>query len=116
MDALDAFTVFLLGVMLRIGLPLAATALIVWLLQRVDAHWQADARAARQRALAPVTATPRVACWVANNCSAERRATCPIYGHAEVLCWQYFRDKQGHLREACLGCPVFRSTPMPVPA
>jgi hypothetical protein len=57
-----------------------------------------------------------VACWVANNCSAERRATCPIYGHAEVLCWQYFRDKQGHLREACLGCPVFRSAPMPVPA
>ena len=116
MDALSPVIVFLLGVMLRIGLPLAATALIIWLLQRVDAHWQADAREARQRALAPVTATPRVPCWFINNCSPERRASCPIYGHAEVLCWQYFRDRQGHLREACLGCQVFRNAPTPVPA
>ncbi len=114
MDALSPVIVFLLGVTLRIGLPLAATALIIWLLQRVDAHWQAEAE--RQRARAPVTATPHVPCWITNNCSAERRAACPIYGHAEALCWQYFRDRQGHLREACLGCQVFRSAPTPVPA
>lgn len=116
MDPLSPVIVFLLGVMLRIGLPLAATALIIWLLQGLDAHWQADAREARQRALAPATATPRVPCWVIKNCSPEQRAACPIYGHAEVLCWQYFRDEQGHLREACLVCQVFRTAPTPVPA
>ena len=114
MDALSPVIVFLLGAMLRIGLPLAVTALLVWLLQQVDAHWQAEAE--RQRAHAPVTATPRVPCWVINNCSPERRAACPIYGHAEVLCWQYFRDRQGRLRETCLACQVFRNAPIPVPA
>ena len=121
MDVLSPFTVFLLGVALRIGLPLAATALIVWLLRRLDAHWQAEAE--RQQARAPVAAAlpperglRRTPCWVLNNCPAERRATCPIYGHADLLCWQYFRDRQGHLQEACLKCQVFRSAPRPVPA
>jgi hypothetical protein len=116
MDALSPVIVFLLGVILRLGLPLAVTALFVWLLRTLDAHWQADAREARRRALAPAMVSGRAPCWVINNCSAERRATCPIYGHAEVLCWQYFRDGQGSLRDACLGCEVFRNAPIPAQA
>ena len=116
MDALNTLAVFLAGGLLRIGLPLAVTAVIVWLLRRLDARWQAEAE--WQRTLAPAAAAvaPRVPCWVTNRCSAERRAACPIYGHAEVLCWQYFRGRQGYLREACLGCQVFRHAPIPVPA
>lgn len=116
MDALISVLVFLLGVLVRLVLPLTVTALFVWLLRTLDAHWQADAREARRRAIAPATATPRVPCWVINNCSAERRAVCPIYGNAEVICWQYFRDGQGSLRDDCLSCDVFRNAPMPVQA
>jgi hypothetical protein len=114
MDALNTFAVFLLGLVLRIGLPLGATALVIWLLRRLDAHWQAEAE--RQCARAPAAVKPPVPCWVMNNCPAERRAVCPAFAHPEVPCWQYFRDGHGHLREACLLCRVFRSTPAPVPA
>ena len=125
MDALNPFTVFLIGVVVRVGIPLGATALLIWLLRRLDARWEAEARAASQRipAPAPAPAAPppegdlrRVPCWEVNDCSAEQHTICPIYGRSDVLCWQYFRDKQGHLREACLGCQVFRNTPTLVPA
>ncbi len=114
MEALNILITFLAGLLLRIGLPLGITALAVLLLRRLDAHWQAEAE--RQRAGLPAAAPQRVPCWITNNCPAERRAACPIYAHPETPCWQYFRDKQGHLRETCLDCDVFRGAPIPVAA
>lgn len=99
-------------ILLRLGLPLAATALMVWLLQQLDARWQAEAER-QQRATPRVVA--RVPCWEIRQCPPESRATCPAYAQPDLPCWQVFRDRQGRLAEACLSCQVFRDAPVPVP-
>ena len=114
MDPLTTSIVYLLGAALRLGLPLGITALVVWLLRRLDARWQMEAE--RERARIPATATPSAPCWVARNCPAGRRAICPAYLNPALPCWQLFRDQQGQLREACLGCEVFIKAPVPVTA
>lgn len=39
-------TVLVMMVVLRLGIPLAMTLLLVWALKRLDAHWQKEARLA----------------------------------------------------------------------
>lgn len=39
-------TVLVMMVVLRLGIPLAVTLLLVWVLKRLDAHWQNEARLA----------------------------------------------------------------------
>jgi hypothetical protein len=101
----------LLGVLLRLGLPLAVTAWAVWVLRRLDARWQAEAKSIRM----PLPAAP-VPCWDVRRCSAERRAACPAYARPDTPCWQVFRDPQGRLKDDCLDCEVFRGAPVPSPA
>src|SRR5574341_878058 len=70
-------------ILLRLGLPLAATALMVWLLQQLDARWQAEAER-QQRATPRVVA--RVPCWEIRQCPPESRATCPAYAQPDLPC------------------------------
>ena len=99
----------IVGLLLRIGLPIALTALVVLLLQRLDANWQSEAL--MPEVLAP-TGTP---CWEHKNCSPEKRAKCKAYQNSEIPCWQQFRKVDGTLREGCIGCDVFRKAPVPAP-
>jgi hypothetical protein len=103
----------LTGLLVRLGLPLAVTALLVWALRKLDARWQREARMAYTSQMESALALP---CWEVNHCPPERRAVCPALAHPEIPCWQHFRDRQGHLKEACLTCTVFRSAPAPAMA
>jgi len=100
----------LAGLLLRLGLPLGVTALIVWLLRKLDARWQAEAR---QQAGPALATAPAVPCWIARHCPEALRARCPAYARPDVPCWQVFRDAQGRLKPICLGCEVFRQAPAP---
>jgi hypothetical protein len=95
--------------LVRFGLPLALTALAIWLLRRLDAHWQAEGT---QGALVPLG--PR--CWEVHGCAPEKRAVCPAFLNSGIPCWQQFRDQQGNLRQSCLVCDFFRLVPPPAPA
>ena len=104
---MDTVLMFVLGLLLRIGIPVAVTALVFFLLRRLDKRWQNEALAI------PVISSQRP-CWEIKDCSEEKRKDCPASAHPNIPCWQVFRTKNGLLREDCLGCDVFRLAPTPV--
>jgi hypothetical protein len=116
MGSLREIGLMVAGVLLRIGVPLAVTALLAWLLRRLDERWQHHAAA--QRADMPAARFPGVVekCWDAKNCLPEKRDKCPAYANPKTPCWQVFRGKDRLLRESCLGCAIFRRAPVGLPA
>lgn len=97
-----------LGFLLRLGVPVALTAILVILLKRLDERWQS--RASDQQA--KLATNP--GCWKLRNCPEERKARCSAYAHPDVPCWQVFRAADGRLLERCLSCEVFRQAPAPM--
>lgn len=104
---MDTVLTFILGLLIRIGIPVTVTALIFLLLRRMDERWQKEAREI------PVIPSQRP-CWEIKGCSKEKHKDCPATTHPDIPCWQLFRTKNGLLREDCLGCEVFRQAPVPV--
>ncbi len=99
-----------IGLLVRIGVPALALVGMVWVMRRLDAHWQAEAQ--RPAPLPP--ADPP--CWEARACAPDRRVQCAAYLNPETPCWQQFRDRAGNLRAGCLACEFFAAVPVPEPA
>lgn len=96
-----------MGLILRVGLPIGLTALIILLLKRLDAQWQAEAP------LPEVLAPTGAPCWERHQCPPEKRAACKAFQNTSIPCWQLHRKDDGTLREGCIGCTVFREAPIP---
>ena len=113
MDWLSVTLTVVIGFLIRIGIPIALTVLVIFWLRRLDERWQLEAQSQR-----PETAEiiKNIGCWEINNCSSEQRAGCIAFNHPETPCWQHFRNGNGSLREGCLACQVFRKSPVPVKA
>jgi hypothetical protein len=107
--------------LLRIGAPLAVTALIVWGLKSLDARWQAEAEARQASAIvragqaqpasfkAPQAAqTP---CWTLRNCAEARQAGCAACKEPGLPCWMARLRSDGRLPSTCYGCALFRLRP-----
>ena len=114
MDDLATALMVILGTVLRVGIPVALTILVIRWLHQLDSQWlkQAD----QDSAEAGVTRLlpGNIGCWEINGCSQEKKESCKAYAHPESPCWQVFRGKDGALQERCLGCKVFKETPIPV--
>ena len=106
MDALDALLALLLGVVIRVAIPVGITILMIYFLRKLDARWQAEGQLVAQASV------EKPECWKTNDCSPEQMANCPGYLSAQP-CWQAFRTQDGHLKEKCLGCGVFKNAPIP---
>mgnify|MGYP003959259255 FL=1 len=98
---------------MRFGLPVVLTALIILLFKRLDDRWQAEAQEYQQRST-PESLFPALRCWILNDCPEERHQNCKAYQNQDIPCWQNFRTVDGSLKESCLGCGVFRGAPVPV--
>jgi hypothetical protein len=111
-DWLYTFGTLVLGLLIRLAIPIALTALLVWSLRRLDERWQAEA------GLTPAARAPigNPGCWKINDCPPESRAKCKAYAHPELPCWQIHRERDGRLLERCLICKVFREAVAPFPA
>ena len=97
---------FVIGVFLRLIVPLTVTALVVFLLHRLDVRWQAEAE--KEHAALVKNNMP---CWKEEGLSIDEimvRAS-----KDEQPCWQTHRLANGYLREACLDCEVFLAAPAP---
>jgi hypothetical protein len=105
METLTSFFAILIGLLLRLALPIAGTLILVYLLRKLDAHWQAEAERA------PVT-VEKVECWKVNGCSEEQRKNC-LGATSPLPCWQAFRRPNGYLQEKCISCEVFTNAPVP---
>jgi len=108
MNGSTAALAILVGLALRLAIPILLTVLVVLLLARLDRRWQAEA------GRGPLTVEkPR--CWKTKGCSPAQRKSCR--GYASLLpCWQAFRLPSGYLDQKCLGCPVLVQAPLPTRA
>lgn len=102
---MTSFIAILTGLLLRLAVPILGTGLLVYLLRKLDAHWQAEAN------VLPVTA-PKVECWKIKTCSPEQQKRC-IAASSPLPCWQVYRKPNGYLQEECISCKVFVDAPTP---
>jgi hypothetical protein len=98
--------VFVLGLLIRVALPLAITALIAYALHRLDIRWQAEAKREQQQLV-----HHEIPCLKEQGISAEQMKLRAMMSGDP--CWQMYRQPNGYLRETCLDCEVFRSAPIP---
>jgi len=112
---LNAVAALLIGVLIRFGIPILITALVVWSLRRLDARWQAEIEERKIQSLDEV-AVQNVQCWELRNCLEEKREDCAAFQNLTIPCWQHFRNEHGELRAECLECEIFRITPITIAA
>ena len=105
METVISILALIAGFLIRLAIPIALTALLIFFLRKLDAHWQAEAEL-------PPPVVPTVDCWKIKNCTVEQRKVCVAY-QATLPCWQAKRLPNGYLREECLSCEVFTEAPMP---
>lgn len=105
MDTLVTYFYLLIGLLLRLAIPIAATLLVVYILRRLDKHWQAEAE------LSPV-GVEKSECWKIKGCAPEGVKNCAA-AKSPQPCWQVKRLSNGYLNENCLSCPVFIEAPVP---
>jgi len=93
----------LVGILIRLAIPIGLTLLVVLFLRRLDARWQQEAiqQAANIKGLTIPIA--QIHCWDVHDCSPERRATCQAYLNTNTPCWEAHR-RNGQLQDACQGC------------
>jgi hypothetical protein len=111
----ESFVAMLAGLFLRIGLPILVTALLAWILHRLDERWQQEIKQEQQMGFREV-AIQRERCWQIKRCSPERRNECIAFLEPAIHCWEHFRNGRRELRESCLDCEVFRNVPVPLAA
>lgn len=105
---MNDFLSFIIGLLVRIAIPIGISAVAIYLLRRLDERWQ------RQANILPVLPVGEKPCWEMKNCSEAKRKDCPAARQPNLPCWQVFRSKDGLLREACLECAMFRQAKAPV--
>jgi hypothetical protein len=105
---MTTFLVFVLGIALRLIVPLTITIVIVFVLRKLDARWQAEAEKER---IALVK--DELPCWKEQGLSVEEIRLRAVQNNQP--CWQTHRLSNGYLREACLECEVFLDAPIPAP-
>jgi predicted nucleic acid-binding protein len=102
----NAILALILGLTVRLGLPLLVTLLVVIGLRRLDIRWQKEAELERD-----LLVRDEEPCWKEQGLSMEEikvRAA-----ESGKPCWQIHRLSNGYLREACLDCEVFINAPAP---
>jgi hypothetical protein len=105
METITSLLAVLTGLLLRLAIPIAGTGILVYLLRKLDAHWQTEAK------LPPVS-VQKVECWKLKGCLPDHKKDC-IATSSSLPCWQLFRQPNGYLREECISCKVFVDAPAP---
>jgi hypothetical protein len=104
METISSLLFLLAGLLIRLAIPIAVTAVLIYGLRKLDAHWQLEAQT-------PIS-VEKPKCWEIKGCSPEDVKNC-IAGQSSMPCWQVFRKPNGYLRDECISCEVFRQAPVP---
>lgn len=115
MNELSVILTLIAGLLLRFGIPIGITALLVYALRRLDQKWQREIELAAQSELVQVSLYDQIRCWATKECSQEDRDNCPAFLEGGRPCWQVHRDVSGEMRRECLDCPVFSNVPAGIP-
>jgi hypothetical protein len=112
MDTTQGFLLAASWFLLRFGLPILFTLILIIIFSKIDSRWR-DQALANKKVMFQDQVIPMIKCWVFNDCPPEKREKCPAYQEKNIPCWQGFRDQYGTLRDGCLGCEVFKQGPLP---
>jgi hypothetical protein len=104
METIISLLALIAGLLIRLAIPLAITALLIFFLRKLDAFWQSEAQL--------VPAAQEVKCWEIKDCTLEQQKNC-VATKSNLPCWQAKRLPNGYLHEECLSCEVFTEAPMP---
>ena len=116
MNELSVILTLIAGLLLRFGIPIGITVLLVYALRRLDQKWQREVELEAQPELElHVSLFDKIRCWATNECSQENRETCPAFIERGRPCWQVHREVSGEMQSKCLDCPVFQAAPIPRP-
>ncbi|MEA1977459.1 MAG: hypothetical protein U9N80_06125 [Chloroflexota bacterium] len=115
MNEFSMILTLIAGLLLRFGIPIVITALLVYALRRLDQKWQREVEMPAQADPVRVSLFDKIRCWATNECSQEIRDTCPAFIESGRPCWQVHRDVSGEMQPKCLECPVFQAAPIPRP-
>lgn len=115
MNELSVILTLIAGLLLRFGIPIGITVLLVYTLRRLDQKWQREVELAAQAELVQVSLFDKIRCWATNDCSQENHDTCQAFLERGRPCWQVHRDVSGEMQLECLDCPVFKGAPIPRP-
>jgi hypothetical protein len=100
---------------LRLGVPLAIMLAIGYGLRRLDARWEAEATARREREAVPPAVqalkTAEQPCWEIKGCDDESRAKCPACKAWDIPCWVARLRATGRLPVECHSCALFALSP-----
>ncbi len=95
-----------IGILLRLGIPIALTFLLAMFLKWLDMRWQAEAEQEHTEVLALAQSGQKQRpCWEIHNCPKNLRKNCKAYANPAVPCWEVSRIN-GHLKPACRTCKV----------
>lgn len=106
MDTLMSVFYIVLGFLFRLAIPIVGTVLLVLVLRKLDARWQAEAESKPLPGDKPE-------CWKVKGCTAEQIDNCAA-ATSPLPCWQAYRSPNGYLNEECLSCEVFIKAPVPM--
>jgi hypothetical protein len=115
MNEFSVILTLIAGLLLRFGIPIGLTALLVYALRRLDQKWQSEIELATQSEPVQVSLFDKIRCWATKECSQEIRETWPAFLESGRTCWQVHRDVSGEMQPKCLECPVFQAAPVPRP-
>ena len=106
MNATYTTLMILIGLVVRLALPLVITILAVSYLRKLDDRWQSEAEKEEPKP------DPEQS-WDLEDCPIEHGKVSPA-AFSLFPCWQMNRLSNGYLNEQCLTCKVFRNAPVPV--
>jgi hypothetical protein len=105
MDTVVSFLYIIVGLLLRLAIPILGTLLLVFFLRKLDAGWQAEAERHNQ-------AMEKSECWKINGLATQQTENTKA-DESSLPCWQANRLPNGYLRDECLSCQVFTEAPVP---
>lgn len=106
METLGAFLYIIVGLLLRLAIPILGTVLLVYFLRKLDARWQAEAQLHQQLSMETSE------CWKIQGLSPQQAKHFEA-NQSELPCWQANRLPNGYMRDECLSCQVFTEAPAP---
>jgi hypothetical protein len=102
-----------LGIIMRIGIPIGITFLLAHFLRRLDSKWRDEASQAQPGESISRDLWLNNPCWGDMDCVEEQRKQCAAYNQTEKPCWEVFREN-GSMDSKCWECEYRKELLLPV--
>ena len=105
MEAIISLMAMLAGLLVRLAIPIAGTAILIYFLRKLDARWQIEAKTSAVPVQKPE-------CWKIKGCPPAQSKNCAAPSSL-LPCWQVYRQPNGPMRAECISCRIFVDAPIP---